>query len=168
MKYEFEILAALIQYKYPNIKLIANATGISERKVQSVIHTLTTELGLGIEKVTEKAADDPISYLHVRSWGIFESGNALKKQLISLDLVKAKSARLETMKKRKTALGSFPEKKAYSDAVKVQNYQESMRLEGIHPASFSPEQDKQQLKRKREALIKLYTTKAQEQLRHVG
>ncbi|SHO57077.1 YhfG family protein [Vibrio quintilis] len=167
MKYEFEVLAALIQYKYPNTKLIANATGISERKVQGVIHTLNTELGLCIEKVTGAVSDQQTTYLHIRSWGVFESGAALKKQLATVDLVKSKAARLVIGKKRK-ALCSFSEKKAYSDSVKVQNYRESMRLEGIQPAAFSPEQGKQQLQRKREELIRLYTTKAQEQLSHVG
>lgn len=155
MKYELEVLAALTQYKYPNTRLIVDATGISERKVQMVIKSLMSDLGIRIEK---KSINHSF-YFFIKSWGCFESGSFLKEHLEQIDLVKAKSERLKKNKKS-TELVSLADKKAYFDSVKIKNYKESLRLEGISPSSLSLNVDSEQLQETKEALLSFYSKKA--------
>ncbi|BAX54800.1 hypothetical protein PDPUS_2_00214 [Photobacterium damselae subsp. piscicida] len=50
MKYELLVLAAMTRLESPNTQAIVVATGISERKVQSVVKSLVENLGLDIER----------------------------------------------------------------------------------------------------------------------
>ncbi len=88
MKYEFEVLAALVQFKHVNTKVIVNSTGISERKVQSVLKDLHSNLGICIKKRREKNS----FYFFIESWGVFETGSSIIERLYKLDLAKAKAA----------------------------------------------------------------------------
>ncbi len=72
MKYEFEVLAAIVLFKHVNIKVIVNSTGISERKIQSVIKDLYLNLGICIERRREKNS----IYFFIESWGTFETGSS--------------------------------------------------------------------------------------------
>ncbi|MGN2718594.1 hypothetical protein ACTFQF_16335 [Aliivibrio fischeri] len=46
MKYELLVLAAMTRLESPNTQAIVAATGISERKVQSVVNSLVENLRL--------------------------------------------------------------------------------------------------------------------------
>lgn len=76
MKYELDVLAALVQLAEPTTKDIVAATGISERKVQNVIKRLQVDLEMSIEKVKKGRS---IVYT-IKSWGIFESSLTVLKQ----------------------------------------------------------------------------------------
>jgi hypothetical protein len=164
MKYEWDVLTALIQLSHPNIEMIAMATGISSRKVQSVVHMLTDKLGMEIDKVGTRQD----YYFVVRSWGIFESGSILKSKLVHSDLVKIKAARLAGKKNRSHQLDSLAEKQAYFDQVKVHNYKQSMRLEGVCADDLTVPQSPSQLAARKAELLALYVEKAGEQVAYVG
>ena len=160
MKYELEVLAAITQYQYPNIKLIVNATGISERKVQLVIKSLYAEMGMELEKHPHGNS----FYFSIKSWGLFESGSALRERLDNLDLVKAKAQRLRA-KKRSVNLKTLADKEAYYESVKWKNYRDSMRLEGIDTSSLKPISNSKDLQQAKEELLQFYAEKAK---RRVG
>lgn len=115
MKYELDVLAALAQLSQPTTQEIVAATGISERKVQNVIKALQNDLNVEINKV-KKGRN--ICYL-VAGWGVFESGLFLKRALSNRSLINNKK------------LTDKDTKAAFYDSVKMDNYRESARLEGI-------------------------------------
>lgn len=156
MKYEFDILAALVQFKHANTQVIVNATGISERKVQSVLKDLHSTLGICIKKKREKNS----VYFFIESWGVFETGSSIIDRLYQLDLVKAKAQRIASKNQRKGKLRSLSDKVEYSNSVKLKNYNESLRLEGIRPKELVLSANKEQLQNKRDELLKYYSQRA--------
>ncbi|WP_028305010.1 YhfG family protein [Oceanospirillum maris] len=157
MKYEFEVLAALVQFKHVNTKVIVNSTGISERKVQSVLKDLHSNLGICINKRREKNS----FYFFVESWGAFETGSAIIERLHKLDLAEAKARRISSKNQRKRKLLSLSDKIEYSNSVKLKNYNESLRLEGISSKKPDLSGNKKQLQDKRDELLKYYAKRAQ-------
>lgn len=115
MDYELDVLAALVQLPEPTTQDIVAATGISERKVQNVMKALQSDLKIIIN--VEK--DGRSIHYSVTSWGVFESGNIVEKELASRPLNKCKKST------------SGLSKSAFYDSVKMSNYKESSRLEGI-------------------------------------
>lgn len=155
MKYELEVLAAITQYQYPNVKLIVNATGISERKVQLVIKSLSSDLGMEFEKNAHANS----FYFSIKSWGLFESGSVLRERLDNFDLIKAKAQRLAS-KKGRNQLKTLADKEAYYESVKWQNYKDSMRLEGIDTSSLKLLPGERDLQQAKEELLQFYAEKA--------
>ena len=115
MNYELDILAALIQLSEPTTQDIVAATGISERKVQNVMKTLQSDLKIEIKK----SKDGRNVRYSIKSWGVFESGKVLEKEL--------SNRHLNTCKKSTFKFS----KAAFYESVKMSNYKESSRLEGI-------------------------------------
>ncbi len=158
MKYELAVMAALTKLNHPNTRSIVEATGISERKVQQVLQILQQDLEVKINRIR----DGKVSYFEVISWGIFESGQAINCKLSDLDLAKFKYSRqqekgIRNQKNRKTIMTTYNEKKHYFDSVKLKNYRESMRLEGINIVMNSlPETPKEQ-KNLKDKLIRKYS-----------
>jgi len=157
MKYEFDVLAAIVQFKHVNTKVIANSTGISEQKIQSVIKDLYSNLGICIERRKEKNS----TYFFIESWGTFETGSSIMERLNKLDLAKAKACRMASKKQKRSKLISLSDKVRYSNSVKSKNYNESLRLEGILPNKSILNTSKQELQNKRAELLKYYSQKAQ-------
>lgn len=158
MKYELAVMAALTKLEHPNTRSIVEATGISERKVQQVLQILQQDLEVKINCIRNGKA----SYFEVISWGIFESGQAINCKLTDLDLVKFKYSRqqekdIRNQKNKKTIMTTYNEKKHYFDRVKLKNYRDSMRLEGITVVMNSlPETQKGQ-ENLRDQLIRKYS-----------
>ncbi|OCH26145.1 hypothetical protein A6E13_19790 [Aliivibrio fischeri] len=121
MKYELLVLAAMTRLESPNTQAIVAATGISERKVQSVVNSLVENLGLNIQRERQGRT----FRFSINSWGVFESGAAIQSQLNDIDLVMPSNS----------MLSSYEEKHAYFEQVKMDNFKESMRLEGHDIAS---------------------------------
>ncbi|WP_236798144.1 YhfG family protein [Aliivibrio fischeri] len=121
MKYELLVLAAMTRLESPNTQAIVAATGISERKVQSVVNSLVENLGLNIQRERQGRT----FRFSINSWGVFESGTAIQSQLNNIDLVMPSNS----------MLSSYEEKHAYFEQVKMDNFRESMRLEGHDVAS---------------------------------
>jgi hypothetical protein len=157
MKYEFEILATIVQFKHVNTKVIVNSTGISERKIKSVLKDLYLNLGICIERRREKNS----IYFFIESWGAFETGSSIIERLYKLDLTKAKACRMASKKQRRSKLLSLSDKIEYSNSVKFKNYNESLRLEGISPNKSILNTNKQELQNKRDELLKYYSQRAQ-------
>lgn len=141
MKYELDVLAALTQLPQPTTQEIVAATGISERKVQNVIKALQFDLKVEIEKIRKGRR---VCYV-VTDWGVFESGVPLKRTLANRPLIK----------NNKTA--ARVNKIAFYDSVKMSNYKESTRLEGISIHIVSAPSDKKSISRAKRTLIKKYT-----------
>ncbi|WP_394136486.1 YhfG family protein [Aliivibrio fischeri] len=121
MKYELLVLAAMTRLESPNTQAIVAATGISERKVQFVVNSLVENLGLNIQRERQGRT----FRFSINSWGVFESGTAIQSQLNNIDLVMPSNS----------MLSSYEEKHAYFEQVKMDNFRESMRLEGHDVAS---------------------------------
>ena len=121
MKYELLVLAAMTRLESPNTQAIVAATGISERKVQSVVNSLVENLGLNIQRERQGRT----FRFSINSWGVFESGKEIQSQLNDIDLVMPSNS----------MLSSYEEKHAYFEQVKMDNFKESMRLEGHDVAS---------------------------------
>ncbi|WP_236790145.1 YhfG family protein [Aliivibrio fischeri] len=141
MKYELLVLAAMTRLESPNTQAIVAATGISERKVQSVVNSLVENLGLNIQRERQGRT----FRFSINSWGVFESGTAIQSQLNNIDLVMPSNS----------ILSSYEEKHAYFEQVKMDNFRESMRLEGHDVASdfdLSLDRDEQ-----RQMLLKKYS-----------
>ncbi|MDD9197593.1 DUF2559 family protein [Aliivibrio sp. S3MY1] len=141
MKYELLVLAAMTRLESPNTQAIVAATGISERKVQSVVNSLVENLGLNIQRERQGRT----FRFSINSWGVFESGTAIQSQLNNIDLVMPSNS----------ILSSYEEKHAYFEQVKMDNFRESMRLEGHDIASdfdLSLDRDEQ-----RQMLLKKYS-----------
>ncbi|MEZ9567172.1 YhfG family protein [Vibrio artabrorum] len=141
MKYELLVLAAMTRLESPNTQAIVAATGISERKVQSVVNSLVKNLGLNIQRERQGRT----FRFSINSWGVFESGNAIQSQLNDIDLVMPSNS----------MLSSYEEKHAYFEQVKMDNFKESMRLEGHDVASnFDLSLDREQ---QRQILLNKYS-----------
>ncbi|OCH17752.1 hypothetical protein A6E05_13615 [Aliivibrio sp. 1S165] len=141
MKYELLVLAAMTRLESPNTQAIVAATGISERKVQSVVNSLVENLGLNIERERQGRT----FRFSINSWGVFESGKAIQSQLNDIDLVMPSNS----------MLFSYEEKHAYFEQVKMDNFKESMRLEGHDVASdFDLSLDKEE---QRQILLNKYS-----------
>lgn len=121
MKYEFLVLAAMTRLESPNTQAIVAATGISERKVQSVVNSLVENLGLNIERERQGRT----FRFSINGWGVFESGQIIQSQLNDIDLIMPSNS----------ILSSYEEKHAYFEQVKMDNFKESMRLEGYEVAN---------------------------------
>jgi hypothetical protein len=115
MNYELDVLAALVQLSEPTTQDIVEATGISERKVQNVMKALQSNLKITINK----AKDGRNIRYSITSWGVFESGMILEKELTKRHLNKGKKISCEFRKAD------------FYESVKMSNYKESSRLEGI-------------------------------------
>ena len=141
MKYELLVLAAMTRLESPNTQAIVAATGISERKVQSVVNSLVENLGLNIKRERQGRT----FRFSISSWGVFESGKAIQSQLNDIDLVMPSNS----------MLSSYEEKYAYFEQVKMDNFKESMRLEGHDVASnFDLSLDREQ---QRQILLNKYS-----------
>ncbi|MUK43736.1 hypothetical protein GNP61_19540 [Aliivibrio fischeri] len=141
MKYELLVLAAMTRLESPNTQAIVAATGISERKVQSVVNSLVENLGLNIQRERQGRT----FRFSINSWGVFESGKAIQSQLNYIDLVMPSNS----------LLSSYEEKHAYFEQVKMDNFKESMRLEGHDVASnFDLSLDREQ---QRQILLNKYS-----------
>ena len=141
VKYELLVLAAMTRLDAPNTQAIVAATGISERKVQSVVNSLVKNLGLNIQRERQGRT----FRFSINSWGVFESGKAIQSQLNNIDLVIPKSS----------TLASYEDKHAYFEQVKMDNFKESMRLEGHDIASdFDLSLDREQ---QRQILLDKYS-----------
>ena len=141
MKYELLVLAAMTRLESPNTQAIVAATGISERKVQSVVNSLVENLGLNIQRERQGRT----FRFSINSWGVFESGKEIQSQLNDIDLVMPSNS----------MLSSYEEKHAYFEQVKMDNFKESMRLEGHDVASnFDLSLDREQ---QRQILLNKYS-----------
>ena len=140
MNYELDVLAALTQLSEPTTQDIVAATGISERKVQNVMKALQSDLKIAIKKTKDGRN---IRY-SITSWGVFESGKVLEKELVARPL-------------KKSAL-KFS-KAAFYESVKMINYKESSRLEGIAiHFSISTKNLKKYRSTKKRSLIAKYSS----------
>ena len=141
MKYELDVLAALSQLPQPTTQEIVAATGISERKVQSVIKDLQSDLKVGIDKIKKGRS---VYYL-VTDWGVFETAGLLKRTLATRPINKIKK------------LGARGKKAAFYDSVKMSNYKESSRLEGISIQTEITSSDKKSIINTKQSLIEKYS-----------
>ena len=147
MRYEFDVLAVMIEIEKPTTRKIVNLTGISERKVQSVIKSLCEDLEMKILRVKEGRT----SYYSIIGWGVFESGLKLKEKLKS---------RRDCMKKqvnKHKVIYTFSQKRDYFDKVKLINFKESMRLEGVSINIKKYPAKKSDIASMKNDLIKKYT-----------
>lgn len=140
MKYELDVLAALTQLSQPTTREIVDVTGISERKVQNVIKTLKLDLQVELEKIKKGRS---FGY-EVTDWGVFESALLLKRKLLNRPLKKS----LNTTLKDKKA--------AYYDSVKMSNYKESSRLEGVITNAASTQHGENSVLSEKRSLIEKY------------
>ncbi len=153
MKYELDVLAAMLLFDQPNTKKIVSVTGISERKVQHVIKSLTIDLGMGITRVRSGNS----SYYVIKSWGVFESGDNLKQQLKQRVLANEKALGLSVQRAQPTLLMTFAEKHQHFEKVKITNFKESMRLEGLAIDVHHFPAEKSAINEMRTALIEKYS-----------
>ena len=142
MKYELDVLAALIQLHKPTTQDVVAETGISERKVQNVIKALQSDLNIKVKKTK----DGRLIRYSITGWGVFESGEALRQELAKRPLNKTKKS---AVKLNKTI---------FYESVKMSNYKESSRLEGITIHLYTPTRnDKISNSIKKNSLIKKYS-----------
>ncbi|AKH65720.1 MULTISPECIES: YhfG family protein [Photorhabdus] len=158
MKYELAVMAALAKLEHPNTRSIVEATGISERKVQQVLQILQQDLEVKINRIR----NGKVSYFEVISWGIFESGQAINYKLSDLDLAKFKYSRqqekdIRNQKNKKTIMTTYNEKKHYFDRIKLKNYRDSMRLEGMSVVMSNLPATKEEQENLRKKLIRKYS-----------
>ena len=142
MEYELDVLAALIYLPEPTTQSIAAATDISTRKVQIVLKALQLNLNIEIEKIK---CGRNIHY-RITNWGVFESGTLLKQSL---------SKRLSAKNKKHNIENKII---AYYDSIKLRNFQESSRLEGISIQIKHIRIDKKHISTAKHKLIKKYST----------
>jgi hypothetical protein len=152
VNYELFVLAAITRLKYPSTKQIVIATGISERKVQNVIKSLSSDLSIKI--IRKKIGRS--NYFVIKNWGVFESGNALKKKLDAIELKRDEFMSLP-QKPKPILLTTFSEKHDHFEKVKTHNFKESMRLEGYSINIENCPVEKSERKLFREGLIKKYS-----------
>lgn len=145
MRYELDILAAIIKLPKPTTQKIVSVTGISERKVQNVIKTLQNDLCMSIKRVK----DGRQVYFVISEWGAFESGGRLKDLLVNRNVGKAKNIRHD--------LERFSDKHKFYESVKMKNYSESIRLEGFSVSVYDIPKDKQSLTIVKRTLITKYS-----------
>ncbi len=155
MNYELDVLAGLVQLKHPNTKKIVEFTGFSERKVQKVIRFLSEDMGIKIKKIKNEKS----WYFSIEKWGIFESGRELQLVLKDRNLKPKKEKRIKE-KNNNFLMKSFSEKHKYFERVKLKNYRESMRLEGINIVNTPIPHDKAQREKLRNKLLAKYSKKS--------
>lgn len=126
MNYEMAVLAALVQIEKPTKPSITEKTGISDQRVNLALKNLREFLDVHISRV----GSNKTGYYHIDSWGAFESGKKVLRKALALDLNCYKIDK--TVKYDSTLL-----KKLYSDEVKLNNYRQSLKLEGFHPSPSS-------------------------------
>ena len=145
MRYELDILAAITSLHRPTTQEIVSATKISERKVQNVIKTLRTDLSMGIKRVK----DGRKAYFVISEWGAFESGERLKDLLANRKVGKADNSTPE--------IEGVSDKHSFYESVKMKNYTESLRLEGLSVSTNEIPTDKQSLTIAKRNLIAKYS-----------
>lgn len=128
MNYEMAVLAALVQLEKPTKPGITEITGISDRRVNLAINNLRDMLGVRISRV----GSNKTGFYHIGAWGAFESGKKILRKARALDLNCYKNSR--TIRYDTDRL-----KRLYSDEVKLANYRQSLRLEGFHPSTDTPD-----------------------------
>ena len=130
MNYEMAVLAALLQLDKPTNPMITETTGISSRRVNLAINNLKDILDVQISWHGPKKT----GFYCIDSWGAFESGKAIRRRALALNL--------STYKQKKTINYNLSQlKKAYSEEVRLENYRQSLRLEGFDTtASLSTEE----------------------------
>ena len=129
MNYEMAVLAALLQLDKPTNPMISETTGISSRRVNMAINNLKDILDVHIAWHGPKKT----GFYCIDSWGSFESGKAIRRRALALDL--------RTYRLNKTINYNLSQlKKAYSEEVRLENYRQSLRLEGFDTTadSFNP------------------------------
>lgn len=153
MKSELDVLAVMLLAEQPNTKQIGIAAGMSEREVQDVIKSLTSDLGMDISRVRSENS----SYYVIKSWGVFESGDTLKRQLRQRVLPNGKVLASTVEHAKPVLLTSFSEKHRYFEKVKIANFKESMRLEGLSVDVTHFPTEKTAISEMRTALIEKYS-----------
>lgn len=153
MKFELDVLAAMLLAEQPDTRQIVSATGISEREVQDVIKSLTIDLGMDISQVKSENS----SYYVIKNWGVFESGDTLKRQLRQRVLTNEKMLELSVKRAQPTLLTTFSEKHQHFEKVKIANFKESMRLEGLSVDVAHFPAEKTAISEMRTALIEKYS-----------
>lgn len=153
MNYELFVLAAITRLEYPSTKQIVIATGISERKVQNVIKSLSSDLS--IEIIRKKIGRS--NYFVIKNWGVFESGHILKNKLDAIELKKDSEFMSLPQKPKPLLLTTFSKKHNHFEKTKARNFKESMRLEGYSINVESCPVDKSKRKLLQEELIKKYS-----------
>lgn len=149
MNYEMTVLAALIQTPSPSTRKVAEVTGISVRKVQTVLNELTDLFGVRLERRRKGNTE----VLSIVSWGVFESGDTLKDSLSKFDLpaIAEQSAR-----KHDTDDTLVAKQKAYNRS-KLSNYRASLSLEGITPSSRQIPTDRAERQHLRQTLLQKHS-----------
>jgi len=126
MNYEIAVLAALVQLDNPTRPQITEVTGISAQKITSSIRNLKTILDIGIYWHGAKKT----GHYEIESWGSFESGKKI--------LRKSGALKLTTFKHHKRIeYDSDILKKLYAADMKLQNYRQSLKLEGFNTKDLS-------------------------------
>jgi hypothetical protein len=131
MNYEVAVLAALVQLEKPTKPSITEKTGISDQRVNLAIRNLRDILDVKISRI----GSNKTGFYNIDSWGAFESGRKILRKARALDLDRYKNDR--TIK-----YDTYRLKKLYSDEVKLNNYRQSLRLEGFQPATDVPDLDR--------------------------
>lgn len=158
MNYEMTVLAALIQIPKPSTRKVAEVTGISIRKVQTVLRELTDLF----EMKLERHKDEGTEVITVSDWGVFESGDTLQKNLSRFDL----SGIAKHRTKKSPAENSFSSKKKAYDSSKLRNYRASLSLEGMNASSREIPTDKTERQNLRQALLKKYSQSHNKAVKH--
>lgn len=128
MNYEIAVLAALVQLERPTKPSITEKTGISDQRVNRAIKNLRDILGVHISRV----GSNKTGFYSIDAWGAFESGGKILRKARSLDLDSYKNGR--TIKYDTSRL-----KKLYSNEVKLNNYRQSLKLEGFDTVTDAPD-----------------------------
>lgn len=158
MNYEMTVLAALIQTQKPSTRKVSEVTGISLRKVQTVLQELTELFGMKLDRHKEEGTE----ILTVIEWGVFESGDTLQKTLSQFDLTDVARKR---PKKKRTSISLISKKKAY-DTSKLKNYRASLTLEGMKASSRQIPSNKTERQHLRQALLKKYSQSGSKAVKH--
>lgn len=158
MNYEMTVLAALIQTPNPSTREVAEVTGISIRKVQTVLR----ELSDLFEMKLDRHRDEGTEIITVTDWGVFESGDTLQKNLSRFDL----SGIAKHRTKKYSSENSVSSKKKAYDSSKLRNYRASLSLEGINASSREIPTEKAERQRLRQALLKKYSQSNNKAVKH--
>lgn len=173
MKTEFDVLAAIVQQEMPSRKAISIVAGCSEKRVREAIEQLRCELGVVISKVPAAEATlwKSASFYAVTEWGSFVRESTLLEMLKERSLPGLKEWEREShlnlsTRSAHTALATAAAKhssrfeihrRSY-EKVKLKNYAESQRLEGVvSTVNFrKPPRSEEELKAARALLIERY------------
>ena len=128
MNYEIAVLAALVQLEKPTKPRITEKTGISNQRVNLALKNLRDILGVHISRI----GSNKTGYYSIDSWGAFESGAKILRKARALNLNAYKNDKI-------IKYDTYLLKKLYSDEIKLNNYRQSLRLEGFHTATNAPD-----------------------------